>query len=98
MDKYRDGYADMMVVLNGIEDVSSYGVARIESDSIVDFVEKPKLEEAPSNLVNTFVNVVTAEKLREVFEEMRRKELEATDFGKSCHTLHDQKLHCEALC
>ena len=81
METYRDDYADMMVVLKSVEDVSSYGVARIESDRIVDFVEKPKPGEAPSNLVNTFVNVVTAEKLREVFEEMRRKSLEATDFG-----------------
>ncbi len=81
METHRDNYADMTVVLKGVKDVSSYGVARIESDRIVDFVEKPKPEKVPSNLVNTFVNVVTAEKLREAFEEMRRKNLEATDFG-----------------
>lgn len=82
METYRKDDADMTVVLKCIEDVSSYGVARIEADRIVDFVEKPKPNEAPSNLVNTFVNVVTAEKLREVFEEMKRKNLEATDFGR----------------
>jgi mannose-1-phosphate guanylyltransferase len=81
METYRKDDADMTVVLKSIEDVSSYGVARIEADRIVDFVEKPKPSEAPSNLVNTFVNVVTAEKLREVFEEMKKKNLEATDFG-----------------
>ncbi len=81
METYRKDDADMTVVLKAIEDVSSYGVARIEANSIVDFIEKPKSDEAPSNLVNTFVNVVTAEKLREVFEEMKRKNLEATDFG-----------------
>jgi mannose-1-phosphate guanylyltransferase len=81
METHRKDAADMTVVLKGTEDVSSYGVARIEADRIVDFVEKPKPNEAPSNLVNTFVNVVTAEKLREVFEEMKRKNLQATDFG-----------------
>jgi mannose-1-phosphate guanylyltransferase len=81
METHRKDAADMTVVLKGTEDVSSYGVARIEADRIVDFVEKPKPKEAPSNLVNTFVNVVTAEKLREVFEEMKRKNLQATDFG-----------------
>jgi mannose-1-phosphate guanylyltransferase len=82
METYRKNDADMTVVLKGVENVDSYGVAKIEADRIVDFVEKPKPNEAPSNLVNTFVNVVTAEKLREVFEEMQRKGLEATDFGR----------------
>jgi len=81
METYRKDDADMTVVLKSIEDVSSYGVARMKADRIVDFVEKPKPSEAPSNLVNTFVNVVAADKLREVFEEMKQKNLEATDFG-----------------
>ena len=81
MEKHRKNGADMTIVLKGVEDVSNYGVAKIEADRIVDFVEKPDPSEAPSNLVNTFINVVTADKLRKVFDEMKRKNLEATDFG-----------------
>lgn len=78
----RSDNADMTIVLKGVDDVSNYGVAGIEADKIVDFVEKPELSEAPSNLVNTFINVTTADTLRKVFKEMKRKNLEANDFGR----------------
>ena len=81
MEKHREDNSDMTVVLKAVEDVSSYGVAKIEDNRIVDFVEKPRPSEAPSNLVNTFINVVSAETLREVFQEMKSKNLEANDFG-----------------
>jgi mannose-1-phosphate guanylyltransferase len=81
METYRKYDADMLIVLKEVEDVSNYGAARIEANRIVDFIEKPDPSEAPSNLVNTFVNVVTADKLRKVFDEMKQKKLEATDFG-----------------
>ena len=32
----------MTVVLKPVEDISGYGVARLESDKVVDFVEKPR--------------------------------------------------------
>ena len=82
METHKKNGADMTVVLKAVEDVSSYGVVRIEGDRIVDFIEKPKLEEAPSNLINTFINIVSAESLREVFQEMKKKNLETTDFSK----------------
>ena len=81
MEIYRRNDADMTVVLKDVEDVSSYGVAKIEGERIVDFIEKPDPIEAPGNLVNTFINIVAADKLREVFDEMKRNNLEATDFG-----------------
>jgi len=36
-----------------MRDVSKYGIAKIEDKKIVDIVEKPSLENAPSNLMNT---------------------------------------------
>ena len=72
----------MTLVLKAVKDVYSYGVAKIEANRIVDFIEKPKPNEAPSNLINTFINIVSADTLREVFKEMKRKKLEATDFGR----------------
>ncbi len=81
METHRKHDPDITVVLKQVEDVSNYGVARLESDQIVDFIEKPEPDKAPSNLVNTFINVTSSDILREVFKEMKSKNLEATDFG-----------------
>jgi len=40
------------LTLSKVDDVSSYGVAKLSGNKIVEFVEKPKQEDAPSNLVN----------------------------------------------
>lgn len=41
-----------------VDDVSSFGVARLEGGRIVEFVEKPKQGEAPSNLVNAGAYII----------------------------------------
>ena len=41
------------IALYQVEDPSSYGVVHIENNKILRFVEKPKREEAPSNLINS---------------------------------------------
>ncbi|UCH01469.1 MAG: NDP-sugar synthase, partial [Candidatus Bathyarchaeota archaeon] len=81
MERHRESGADMTVVLKEVEDVSSYGVAQLEGEKIVDFIEKPKPDKAPSNLINTFIYVVSTDTLREVFNEMESKNVHATDFG-----------------
>lgn len=35
-----------------VEDPTMYGVAKLEGDKILEFVEKPKLEDAPSKFIN----------------------------------------------
>ncbi len=40
------------LALTSVEDPSAYGVARLDGSRIVEFVEKPKKEEAPSNFIN----------------------------------------------
>lgn len=40
------------LALTRVLDPSRYGVARIKDQQILEFVEKPKKEEAPSNLIN----------------------------------------------
>ena len=40
------------IALTCIDEPSHYGVARIEGNRILEFVEKPKKEDAPSNLIN----------------------------------------------
>src|SRR3989344_2407708 len=41
------------IALTEVEDPSIYGVARLEGNKIKEFVEQPKKEEAPSNLINS---------------------------------------------
>ena len=41
------------IALTTVEDVTKFGVAKMEGDKIVEFVEKPKQEDAPSNLINS---------------------------------------------
>jgi len=41
------------IALTQVEDVSSFGVARLKGEKILEFVEKPKKEEAPSNFINS---------------------------------------------
>jgi len=40
------------IALTTVEDPSHYGVAKLDGSRIVEFVEKPKKEDAPSNLIN----------------------------------------------
>lgn len=40
------------IALTSVHDPSQYGVAKLEGSRIVEFVEKPKREDAPSNLIN----------------------------------------------
>lgn len=41
------------IALLEVEDPSKYGVARLKENKILEFIEKPKKEEAPSNLINS---------------------------------------------
>ena len=40
------------MALYPVEDVTHYGIARLEGEKIAEFVEKPSRESAPSNLSN----------------------------------------------
>jgi UDP-N-acetylglucosamine diphosphorylase / glucose-1-phosphate thymidylyltransferase / UDP-N-acetylgalactosamine diphosphorylase / glucosamine-1-phosphate N-acetyltransferase / galactosamine-1-phosphate N-acetyltransferase len=49
---YREENARSMLVLTEVDDPSSFGVVELDGNKIVKIVEKPKKEEAPSNLIN----------------------------------------------
>ena len=49
---HNDKKAVATVALIEVDDPSHYGTVRMEDKRIVEYVEKPKKEEAPSNLVN----------------------------------------------
>lgn len=51
LHKKTSAYAT--IALKSVEDPTKFGVARIEGDLIYDFVEKPSMYDAPSNLVSS---------------------------------------------
>jgi HAD superfamily hydrolase (TIGR01484 family) len=52
------------MVLTPREDVENFGVAKLEGDTIISFVEKPPREEAPSNLINAGAFIIDPECLK----------------------------------
>jgi NDP-sugar pyrophosphorylase family protein len=55
---FKKEKADLVMSLTPREDVENFGVARLKHNKIVGFVEKPKREEAPSNLINAGAFIV----------------------------------------
>ncbi len=52
------------MVLTEREDVENFGVAKLEGNKIISFVEKPKREDAPSNLINAGAFIIEPECLK----------------------------------
>jgi len=77
--------AVMTIALREVEDVEGYGIADIDRDRRISrFVEKPTPKEAPSNLANTGLYMVSPE-IRKIFKEEGVKEIikekHRLDFG-----------------
>ena len=77
--------AFMTIVLKPVPNVEEFGVAEVDQNGrILRFVEKPKKEEAPSNLANTGMYIISPD-IRKVFKseevELMRKNGKM-DFGK----------------
>jgi mannose-1-phosphate guanylyltransferase len=51
-ESHKKNRALTTIALTTVSDPSQYGVARLEGNRIVEFVEKPKKGKAPSNLIN----------------------------------------------
>lgn len=55
--------AKITMALTKREDVENFGVAKLDGDKIEYFIEKPKREDAPSNLINAGGFVINSEAL-----------------------------------
>jgi NDP-sugar pyrophosphorylase family protein len=53
----------LTLALYPVEDVTKFGIAKIEGERITKFIEKPKKEEAPSNLNNAGAYIINPEVL-----------------------------------
>ena len=69
--KYNYLKPDTLMVLTEVEDPSAFGVVEIEDNNIKNIVEKPKREEAPSNLVNTGIYVFN----KDIFGKIEKTEI-----------------------
>ena len=82
--KYESEGASSLLMLTEVEDPSSFGVVEMEGNIIKNIIEKPSLEEAPSNLINAGIYVFD----KTIFEAIRktekseRGEYEITDSSK----------------
>lgn len=79
--KYEESKPDTLMLLTEVEDPSAFGVVEIEDGNIRSIVEKPKKEEAPSNLVNAGIYVFNEDIFDKIdkTEISKRGEYEITD-------------------
>ncbi|MCK4347165.1 MAG: NTP transferase domain-containing protein [Thermoplasmatales archaeon] len=47
---HEEEHADATIGVAKVEDVTRHGIIKVEGDAVVDLIEKPRPEEAPSNL------------------------------------------------
>lgn len=69
--KYNYLSPDTLMLLTEVEDPSAFGVVEIENGNIKNIVEKPKREEAPSNLVNSGIYIFN----KDIFDKIRETEI-----------------------
>ena len=66
MDMYlfhKENKAAATIALASVNDPSAYGVAKLQGNRILEFIEKPKKESAPSNLINSGLYIFEPEVL-----------------------------------
>jgi NDP-sugar pyrophosphorylase family protein len=61
---HRQNKAVVTAALTTVEDPSAYGVAKLEGNRILEFVEKPSKDKAPSNLINSGLSIWEPEALK----------------------------------
>ena len=82
---HRENGALMTIVLREVEDVTGLGIANIDKNNRINsFIEKPPVKEAPSNLANTGLYLISP-KIRKIFKEKGVKKIikgkNRLDFG-----------------
>ncbi len=66
VDFHRDREASATIVLTSVEDPTHYGIARLEEERIIEFVEKPDPSRIFSDLINAGIYVFEPRVLREI--------------------------------
>ena len=71
IEDYEKSKPDTLMVLTEVEDPSAFGVVELDGDNIINIVEKPKKEEAPSNLINTGIYIFN----KDIFDKIDKTEV-----------------------
>lgn len=81
IDEYSKNNSDTLMVLTEVEDPTLFGVVELEGDVVKKIIEKPTLEEAPSNYVNTGIYIFNNDIFDKInkTEKSSRGEYEITD-------------------
>ncbi|MBI4154392.1 nucleotidyltransferase family protein [Candidatus Woesearchaeota archaeon] len=61
LEIHRKNNALVTIALTEADDPTSFGVARLDGSRILEFVEKPKRDEAPSNMINSGLYIIEPE-------------------------------------
>ncbi len=64
IETHKKNQAKVTLQLFPVEDVTKFGIARLDDGKIVEFIEKPTVEQAPSNLNNAGGYILEPEVLR----------------------------------
>lgn len=65
---HKENKALVTIALTTVDNPSAYGVAKMQGGKILEFVEKPKREDAPSNLINSGLYMMEPEVLNYIGE------------------------------
>jgi len=79
---HKEKEAKITLALFPVDDVTQYGIAKLDENKIVKFIEKPSVEEAPSNLNNAGGYVMEL-KVLEILPE-GKSSIERDCFEKFC--------------
>jgi mannose-1-phosphate guanylyltransferase len=63
---HKESKAAATIALATVDDPSAYGVAKLQGTKILEFVEKPKKEDAPSKLINSGLYILEPEVIDEI--------------------------------
>ena len=82
INAHKRKQARITLTLYPVDDVTKYGIAELKDDRIINFIEKPSVEQAPSNLNNAGGYVMEPESL-EILPE-GKSSIERDCFEKFC--------------
>ena len=60
---HKNNNAKITLALYPVEDVTQFGIAKLEENKLIEFIEKPTIEQAPSNLNNAGAYVIEPDAL-----------------------------------
>lgn len=83
---HKDSNAIATIALTTIEDTSAFGVVDMKGNRIIRFVEKPKKEEAPSNLINSGLYILEPDTLNFLPRKKEKVSIERDVFPRIAQT------------